>query len=75
MMRIIQTLLFIAAFCSGMAVDPSTCLAAPGAAAQPVVSSAPRHPQLLPRRLPARAVSIWAINRGRAISTQCSTGV
>ncbi|WP_233806904.1 transglycosylase SLT domain-containing protein [Paraburkholderia sp. HP33-1] len=39
-MRIIQTLLFIAAFCSGMAVNPSTCLAAPGAAAQPVASAA-----------------------------------
>jgi membrane-bound lytic murein transglycosylase MltF len=40
-MRIIQTLLFIAAFCSGMTVGAATCLAAPAAAAQPVVSSPP----------------------------------
>ncbi|EEA04645.1 Lytic transglycosylase catalytic [Burkholderia sp. H160] len=59
MMRIIQTLLFIAAFCSGMAVDPSTCLAAPGAAAQPVVSSAPPASPTTPASAPgARRIDL-----------------
>ncbi|MEX3809552.1 transporter substrate-binding domain-containing protein [Paraburkholderia sp. BR13439] len=39
-MRIIQTLLFIAAFCSGMTVGVATCVAAQTAAAQPAASSA-----------------------------------
>ncbi|MGF6548962.1 transglycosylase SLT domain-containing protein [Paraburkholderia youngii] len=39
-MRIIQTLLFIAAFCSGMTVGVATCVAAQTAAAQPTASSA-----------------------------------
>ncbi|MBB5503808.1 transglycosylase SLT domain-containing protein [Paraburkholderia atlantica] len=39
-MRIIQTLLFIAAFCSGMTVGAATCVAAGTAAAQPAASSA-----------------------------------
>jgi membrane-bound lytic murein transglycosylase MltF len=39
-MRIIQALLFIAAFCSGMTVGPATSVAAQSAASQPVASSA-----------------------------------
>src|SRR5579871_3338707 len=54
-MRIIQTLLFIAAFCSGMTVGPATCLAAPAAAAatQPVASSAPAATPSAPASAPA----------------------
>ncbi|MGF6921146.1 transglycosylase SLT domain-containing protein [Paraburkholderia sp. 40] len=39
-MRIIQTLLYIAAFCSGMIVGPAACVAAQSVAAQPAASSA-----------------------------------
>ncbi|MGF6967635.1 ABC-type amino acid transport substrate-binding protein [Paraburkholderia sp. WC7.3g] len=38
-MRIIQTLLYFAAFCSGMFVGPAACVAAQSVAAQPVASS------------------------------------
>ncbi|KXU87443.1 lytic transglycosylase [Paraburkholderia monticola] len=52
-MRIIQTLLVIAAFCSGMTVGPATCLAAPAPAAQPVASLPPAATPSAPASAPA----------------------